>query len=173
MVVVNHGLSKGVIIIPCLKTITSAGVAKLFFKHVYRRFGLYDKIISDGGPQFISKFSHALAKLLDYTIAPSTTYHPQTDGQTECLNQELETYVLIYCQTNPEIWVKHLSLAEFIHNHQSTTPITPPHSTSWGYNPWSLPHTLTSSPVPAAEECLYLLQKAREEAIACHNIAMQ
>jgi hypothetical protein len=47
MVVVDHGLMKGVIITPCLKTITSEGVAKLFFKHVYRRFGLYDKIISD------------------------------------------------------------------------------------------------------------------------------
>jgi hypothetical protein len=57
MVVVDHGLMKGVIITPCLKMITSEGVAKLFFKHVYRRFGLYDKIISDRGPQFISKFS--------------------------------------------------------------------------------------------------------------------
>jgi len=47
MVVVDHGLMKGVIITPCLKTITLEGVAKLFFKHVYRRFGLYDKIISD------------------------------------------------------------------------------------------------------------------------------
>jgi hypothetical protein len=68
MVVVDHGLSKGVIIISCLKTITSEGVAKLFFKHVYRQFRLHDKVISDWGPQFISKFSHALAKLLDYTV---------------------------------------------------------------------------------------------------------
>jgi hypothetical protein len=57
MVMVDHGLMKGVIITPCLKTITLEGVAKLFFKHVYRRFGLYDKIISDHSPQFISKFS--------------------------------------------------------------------------------------------------------------------
>jgi hypothetical protein len=42
-----------------------------------------------------------------------------------------------------------------------------------GYNPQSLPHTLASSLVPAAEEHIRLLQKAREEAIACHNIAMQ
>jgi hypothetical protein len=97
MVVVDHGLSKGVIIIPCLKTITSEGVAKLFFKHIYQQFKLYNKIISDSGPQFISKFSRALAKLLDYTIAPSTAYHPQTDRQTERLNQELETYLRIYC----------------------------------------------------------------------------
>jgi len=47
MVMVDHSLMKGVIITPCLKTITLEGVAKLFFKHVYCRFGLYDKIISD------------------------------------------------------------------------------------------------------------------------------
>jgi hypothetical protein len=101
MVMVNHSLMKGVIITPCLKTITMEGIAKLFFKHVYRRFGLYDKIISDCSPQFISKFSHALTKLLDYMIALSTAYHPQTDGQTERLNQELEMYLWIYCRTNP------------------------------------------------------------------------
>jgi hypothetical protein len=42
-----------------------------------------------------------------------------------------------------------------------------------GYNPQLLPHTLALSLVPAAEERVRLLQKAREEAIACHNIAMQ
>jgi hypothetical protein len=79
--------------------ITSEGVAKLFFKYVYWQFGLYDKIISDRGPQFISKFSRALAKLLDCTIAPFTTYHPQTDGQTERLNQELTI--------SPFKWLQH------------------------------------------------------------------
>jgi hypothetical protein len=174
MVVVDHSLTKGVIITPCLKTITSEGIAKLFFKHVYRRFGLYDKIISDRGPQSISKFSKALAKLLDYTIAPSTAYHPQTDGQTERLNQELETYLWIYCRTNPETWVEHLPLAEFVHNHRKhNSRNASPFYLMMGYNPRSLPHTLASSTVPAAEECVRLLQKAREEAIACHNIAMQ
>jgi hypothetical protein len=174
MVVVDHGLTKGVIITPCLKTITSEGIAKLFFKHVYRRFGLYDKIISDRGPQFISKFSRALAKLLDYTIAPSTAYHPQTDGQTERLNQELETYLRIYCRTNPETWVEHLPLAEFVHNHRKHDSRNASlFYLMMGYNPRSLPHTLASSPVPAAEERVRLLQKAQEEAIACHNIAMQ
>jgi hypothetical protein len=149
------------------------GVAKLFFKHVYRRFGLYNKIISDRGPQFISKFSKALAKLLDYTITPSTAYHPQTDGQTEHLNQELEMYLWIYCRTNPETWVEHLPLAEFVHNHRKhNSHNASPFYLMMGYNPRSLPHTLASSSVPAAEECVRLLQKAREEAIACHNIAM-
>ena len=47
MVVVNHGLMKGVILTPCLKTIDVAGVAQLFFDFVFKRFGLHDTIILD------------------------------------------------------------------------------------------------------------------------------
>jgi hypothetical protein len=83
MVMVDHGLTKGVILCACKKTITSEGVAQLFFKKVFLHFGLHDKVISDRGPQFLSKFSKELTRLLDYEIAPSVTYHPQTDGQTE------------------------------------------------------------------------------------------
>jgi hypothetical protein len=83
-------------------------------------------------------------------------------------------YLQIYCCTNPETWVKHLPLAEFVHNHQKhDSHNTSPFYLMMGYNPQSLPHTLASSLVPAAEEHIHLLQKAREEAIACHNIAMQ
>jgi len=117
MVMVDHGLMKGVILSPCKKIITSKGVAQLFFKKVFLRFGLYDKIISDRGPQFASKFAKELGRLLDYKVALSTTYHPQTDSQTEHLNQELETYLHIYCHSTLLDWVKHLPMAEFIHNH--------------------------------------------------------
>jgi hypothetical protein len=47
MVVVDHGLTKGVIFIPCTKTIDAAGVAQLFLEHVFKRFGLHDTLISD------------------------------------------------------------------------------------------------------------------------------
>jgi hypothetical protein len=109
---------KGVILSPCKKTITSEGIAQVFFKTVFLRFGLYDKIISDRGPQFASKFTKELGKLLDYEVTLSTAYHPQTDGQTECLNQELETYLHIYCCSASLDLVKHLPMAEFVHNHR-------------------------------------------------------
>ena len=47
MVVVDHGLTKGVVFIPCNKTIDAPGTAQLYYEHVYRRFGLPTKIISD------------------------------------------------------------------------------------------------------------------------------
>ena len=83
MVVVDHGLTKGVILIPCSKTIDTAEVAKHFLHHVFKHFGLHDSLISDRGPQFTSAFARELARLLHYDVKLSTTYHPQTDGQTE------------------------------------------------------------------------------------------
>ena len=83
MVVVNHSLTKGAIIIPCSKTINVAGVGKLFFQNVFKWFGLHNTIISDRGPQFASALARELAQLLKYDVRLSTTYHPQTDGQTE------------------------------------------------------------------------------------------
>jgi hypothetical protein len=61
MVVVDHGLTKGVIISPCHKGVDATGVAQLFFKDVFARFGLHDRCISDRGPQFTSAFARELA----------------------------------------------------------------------------------------------------------------
>ena len=83
MVMVNHGLTKGVILTPCSKTIDATGIAQLFFDFVFKRFGLHDTLISDCGPQFTSTFTKELAHLLKYDVRLSTAYHPQTDGQTE------------------------------------------------------------------------------------------
>ena len=83
LVVVDHGLSKGVIVTPCNKTIDARGVAELFFKHVFLHFGLHDALISDRGPQFASAFATELARILGYDLKLSTAYHPQMDGGTE------------------------------------------------------------------------------------------
>ena len=96
MVMVDHGLMKGVIYCPCTKNIDSKGVAQLFFTNVFPRFGLHSKIISDRGPQFALAFARELARLLQYDVALSTAYHPQTDGETEWVNQELETYLRLF-----------------------------------------------------------------------------
>lgn len=113
MVVVDHGLTKGVILVPCNKTIDTLGIAKLFMEHVYKRFGLHDSLISDRGPQFASAVARELATLLGVKLRFSTAYHPQTDGQTEQVNQEVETYLRIFCTNNAQEWVEHLPLAEF------------------------------------------------------------
>ena len=93
LVVVDHSLLKGVILTPCNKTIDTKGVTKLFFKHVFLRFGLHDALISNRGPQFTSAFAMELARILGNDLKLSTTYHPQMDGETERVNQEIEMYL--------------------------------------------------------------------------------
>ena len=64
LVVVDQGLTKGIILIPCSKTITTEETAQLLLENLYKCFGLPDKIISDWGPQFASKAFIELLKLL-------------------------------------------------------------------------------------------------------------
>ena len=116
MVVVAHGLMKGVIYCPCNKNIDVARVTQLFFSHVSPEFGLNSNVISARRPQFASAFTRALAHLLQYDVALSTTYHPQTDGETEWVNQESETYLRLFTSNKPEEWLSLLPMAEFAHN---------------------------------------------------------
>ena len=83
MVVVDHGLTKGVMYSPCTKNIDADGVAQLFFANVFPQFSLHSKVISDRGPQFASAFAQELTCLLQYNDTLSTVYHPHTDGETE------------------------------------------------------------------------------------------
>ena len=116
LVMVDQGLLKGVILIPCSKTLTSEETAQLFLENLYKWFGLPDKIISDRGPQFASKEFIELLKLLGIKSALSTAYHPQTDGTTERVNQEIEAYLSIYCASHSEDLPQALHTPEFTHN---------------------------------------------------------
>ena len=174
LVVVDHGLTKGVILCPTKKIITAEGVANLFFHKVFLCFGLYDKIISNRGPQFASAFTKELGKLLNYDLSLSTTYHPQSDGETEQVNQEIETYLRIFYGNNPTSWMDSITLAEFTHNHH-------PHSITsqslfflmMGYEPHALLSRIQNSAIPAVEIRLKNLTAARNEALAAHELAQQ
>jgi hypothetical protein len=160
MVVVDHGLTKGVIISPCHENIDAAGVACLFFRTVFTRFGLHDRCISDRGLQFASAFARELARLLKYDLTLSSAYHPQTDGETEHLNQELETYLQIFCDGQPERWADLLPMAEYSHNlarHSSTRKS--PFSLILGYEPCSYP-PIGKMFLPALESRLSELEEA-------------
>ena len=76
--------------VPCAKTITGEETTDLFKKKVVRLYGLPDDITSDWGPQFVSNFWRHLLETFGCTVNLSLAYHPQTDGQTERVNQILE-----------------------------------------------------------------------------------
>ena len=109
LAVVDHGLTKGVILIPCNKTLTADQCTQLLLDNIYKRFGLMDKIISDRGPQFMVKSFLELLKLLKIKSSLTTAYYPQSDGATERVNQEIEAYISIFCMNNPEEWSMMLS----------------------------------------------------------------
>jgi hypothetical protein len=77
-------------------TVTALGAAQLYLQHVWKLHGLLWTMISDRSPQFVAQFTCELYRLLGIKLAASTAYHPQTDGQTECVNQELEQYLSVF-----------------------------------------------------------------------------
>src|SRR5882724_10609035 len=88
MVVINR-LSKCAHTVLTTSDVTASGVARLFRDHVWKLHGLPEEVISDRGTQFMSNFMRGLSQLLKIRITASTAYHPQTDGQTERVNQEV------------------------------------------------------------------------------------
>jgi len=172
LVVVDQGLSKGVILIPCTKTLTAEGTGRLLRDNLYKRFGLLDKIISDRGPQFASQAFKELMKLLGVKSALSTAYHPQTDGTTERVNQEIETYLAIYCSSHPETWTKSLTMLEFTHNNRRHADRQKtPFELMFGDSPIAIPTSFEYTKYPTIEEKMKRLLADREEALAAHELA--
>jgi hypothetical protein len=120
-------VSKRAHFIPTNTTITAAGAAKLFLQHVWKLHGLPRKVVSDRGSQFVGEFTRELYRLLGIKIAASTAYHPQTDGQTERVNQELEQYLRLFVSERQDNWDELLPFAEFQYNNHihSSTRQTP------------------------------------------------
>jgi hypothetical protein len=88
--------TKHVHFIPTHTTINAKGAACLFLKEVWKHHGMPQVVLSDRGPQFIARFTCELYKLLGIKLAMSMAYHPQTDGQTEHVDQELEGYLHMF-----------------------------------------------------------------------------
>jgi len=120
-------LSKMVIAEPCQSDINAEEFAQLFLKSVYRHHGLPRKLISDRDARFTGKFLRSVATALDIRQAFSTSFHPQTDGQTERTNRTLEEVLRHYTSPYQDDWDEHLYLAEFAINsaHNFTTGQSP------------------------------------------------
>jgi len=114
--VVDHSLTKRIILIPTTKGVILEGIATLLTDNLFQRFSIPDKVISDCDPQFIAKSMKAFLQGLGVKQATSTTFHPQTDSTTEHFNQEIKLYLAIYCADNPETWADKLFMAKYSYN---------------------------------------------------------
>ncbi len=115
ILVVVDWLSKHIHAIPTVTSLDLEGVAQLFLEHIWHHHGLPEEVISDWGSAFVSNFSKGLASLLRVKLTLSTAY-PQMDGQTECINQEIETYLWVFINHCQDDWADWLPLAEFAYN---------------------------------------------------------
>jgi transposase InsO family protein len=88
--VIVDRLTKVAHFIPVKTTYSGPQLAELYMSRIVCLHGVPKKIVSDRGTQFTSRFRERLHKALDTQLRFSSAYRPQTDGQTERVNQILE-----------------------------------------------------------------------------------
>lgn len=127
ILVVVDKFSKYAHFIPLAHPFTALDVATDYMNNVFKLHGLPAVLISDRDCIFTSVVWQELFKMVGTELRMSTTYHPQTDDQTERVNQCLETYLRCFVHACPIKWHQWLSLAEFWYNtsHHSTLNNTP------------------------------------------------
>ena len=108
-------------------TINAPGLAKLMYETVVRHHGIPIQIVSDRDTRFTSNFWRSLWKLTGTTLAMSTAYHPQTDGQTERMNRTLEDMLRATTNYEQDNWDEHLITLEIAYNNsvQASTGFSP------------------------------------------------
>jgi len=115
MVVVDH-LSKFGHFIPLRPNFDSKQVADAFIYHIVSLHGIPKSIVLECNRVFVSFFWKHLWKVQGTTLAMSSAYHPQTDGQSESLNKTLEMYLCCFVCDNPRLWCKLLPWAQLWYN---------------------------------------------------------
>lgn len=112
-------LTKRARFFPITNQFSAKDLANLLYEKVWTQHGLPLQIISDRGTQFAAEIFQQWCKLLGIESSMSTAYHPQTDGQTERVNQTLEQYLRCYIDELQDDWNIHLVSAEFAYNNAS------------------------------------------------------
>jgi hypothetical protein len=114
--VIMDRLTKVAHFIPVKTTYSKPQQAELYMSRIVCLHGVSKKIVSNKGTQFTSKCWERLHETLDTQLRFSSTYHPQTDGQTEIVNQILEDMLRAYALQYGRSWDKSLSYTEFPYN---------------------------------------------------------
>ncbi|RVX08271.1 Transposon Tf2-12 polyprotein [Vitis vinifera] len=141
IIVVVDRFSKYATFITASTDCTAEETARLFLKHIVKYWGLPKFIISDRDLRFTGKFWTELFKLMGSELHFSTSFHPQTNGQTERVNALLELYLRHFVSANQKDWAKLLDIAQFSYNLQMSKA-TNPFELATRQQPLT-PHTLT------------------------------
>jgi transposase InsO family protein len=114
--VIMDRLTKVAHFIPVKTTYSGPQLAELYMSRIVYLHGVPRKIVSDRGTQFTLRFWERLHETLDTQLLFSSAYHPQTDGQTERVNQILEDMLRSCALQYGRSWDKSLPYAECSYN---------------------------------------------------------
>jgi len=145
-------LSKMVHLCPCAESIAAHELAELFVANVFRLHGLPRELVSDRDTRFTSAWWSEVCRLLGIRQAMSSSYHPETDGQTERTNRTLEQVLRHYVAPTQDDWERHLPLVEFaLNNAQQESSRTSPFFLVYGQHPLTPVSIGIDTAVPAAK----------------------
>ena len=154
--------SKEVVFVPCTKEETTHSTAELFRDHVWCQHGLPSTVVSDRGLIFASNFLGELYKLLGIKRKMSTAFHPQTNGQMEWLNREINQYLRTYINNQQDEWVKWIKIAQFVWNSMvSEVTTNSPFGITQSYSP-QMGGEPAETVAPAAKDFAAIFNKVVE-----------
>ena len=127
ILVVCDQLSKMTHFVATTKGTSAEGLARLFWDNMWKLHGLPESVVLDKGPQFAVELTKELNRMLGIETRLSTAFYPQTDGQMEQMNQELEQYLRFFVEHRQKDWPEWLVLAEFVVNNKvhTATKVSP------------------------------------------------
>ena len=122
--------------VPLPKLPSAKETAELVLQHVFRIHGLPSDVVSDRGPQFTSKFWREFCRLLGASTSLTSGFHPQSNGQSERMNQDMETALRCIVSKHPASWSSQLLWVEYAHNTliSSATGLSP-FQCAYGFQP--------------------------------------
>jgi hypothetical protein len=125
--VIVDRLTKSAHFLPVKTTYRAKQYAELYLTRIVCLHGVPKTIVSDRGPQFVAHFWRSLHEAMGTDLTYSTTYHPQTDGQTEIVNQILEDMLRACVLVYENKWATCLPFMEFSYNnsYQASIKMSP------------------------------------------------
>ncbi len=144
---------------------TAADLARIFAREIWRIHGLPEDIISDRDSRFTSAAWQVFIGILGVKPRMSTAFHPQTDGQTERMNQVIEAYLRPFLNQEQDDWTDLLPLAEFAYNNSaaSGTKLTPFYA-NYGWHPGTNAPRSVEALHPASEVYAHWIKGAIDRA---------
>lgn len=163
ILVITDKLTKYAYFVPYKEASNAKELAYAFMKNITSQHGVPQQIITDRDKLFTSNFWKALMDKLGLKHKLSTAFHPQTDGQTERLNQTLEQYLRSYVSWKQDDWVELLPMAQWAYNSSDIESIKmSPFKANFGMDPKDNLGQIGISKVPAVEELAVEMKQLHE-----------